>query len=102
MPSADTFKLPVVGGSVSFVEAECKNVKKGVLGGDISSVSQNIVILPFYYAPVKDGDVLGEVRFQKNGEVIAVSPITAVSDVTKSNEMLGFLDRIELFFKNLF
>lgn len=102
MPSADTFKLPVVGGSVSFVEAECKNVKKGVLGGDISSVSQNIVILPFYYAPVKDGDVLGEVRFQKNGEVIAVSPITAVSDVTKSNETLGFLDRIELFFKNLF
>lgn len=101
-PSADTFKLPVVGGNGSFIEAKCKSVKKGVLAGDTSDVSESIVIMPFYYAPVKSGDVVGEVRFQKNGEIIAVSPITAVSSVTQSEEKLGFLDRVELFFKNLF
>lgn len=101
-PSADTFKLPVVGGNVSFIEAECKSVKKGVLAGDTSDVSESIVIMPFYYAPVKSGDVVGEVRFKKNGEIIAVSPITAVSEVTQSDETLDFLDRIELFFRNLF
>ncbi len=101
-PSADTFKLPVVGGNRSFIEAKCESVKKGVLAGDTSDVSESIVIMPFYYAPVKSGDVVGEVRFQKNGEIIAVSPITAVSSVTQSDEKLGFLDRVELFFKNLF
>lgn len=101
-PSADTFKLPVVGGKESFIEAKCESVKKGVLAGDTSDISESIVILPFYYAPVKSGDIVGEVRFQKNGEIIAVSPITAVSEVAQSDKTLGFLDRIELFFRNLF
>lgn len=101
-PTADTFKLPVVGGSDSFVEAKCERVQKGVLAGDISDISQCVVIMPFYYAPVKSGDVLGEVRFVKNEEVIEASPIIAVSNVQQSNEKLGLLDRIELFFRNLF
>ncbi len=101
-PSADTFKLPVVGGSGSFVEAKCESVQKGVLAGDISDITQCVVIMPFYYAPVKSGDILGEVRFIKNEEVIEISPITAVSNVQQSSEKLGLLDRIELFFRNLF
>lgn len=37
-----------------------------------------------------------------NGEVIAISPITAVLGVMQDDEELGLLDRIELFFKNIF
>lgn len=101
-PSADSFTLPVVGSESEYVNAYCGSVKKSLLDGDADGISECTVIKPFYYAPVKKGDVMGEVRFIKNSEVIAQSPIIAGKDAPESKKELGLLDKIELFFKNLF
>lgn len=100
--SSDTFKLPVVGGKGEFVTAECGSVKRAVFAGDTSSVEEQIIIKPFYYAPVKAGDTLGQVVFTKNGEVLASTPIIATSTCKQNKEKVGVLKKIELFFKNLF
>ncbi len=101
-PSANSFKLPIVGGEKSFFKAECESVTRSIFSGDTDNVREVIVIQPFYYSPIDKGDIVGEVRFMINGEVIATSPITAVSGVKQDDKELGLLDRIELFFKNIF
>lgn len=101
-PSVDSFKLPVVGAKTEYVSAGCESVKRSVFGGSTDGISECIVMKPFYYAPVKKGELMGEVQFIKNSEIIAVSPITASRDALENDEELGLLDKIELFFKNLF
>ena len=101
-PSVDSFKLPVVGAKAEYVNAGCESIRKKLFGGNTEGITECIVMKPFYYAPVKKGELMGEVRFIKNSEVIAVSPITANSDALENDEELGLLDKIELFFKNLF
>ncbi len=66
------FAVPVVGSAEETLPASCASVTVCAAG------AVKTVLLPaFVYAPVKAGDVLGEVRYTAGGRQIASVPITA-------------------------
>lgn len=44
-------------------------------------LKQEVYAMPFYYAPIKKGDALGEIRHLYNGSVVAVTPLVAAEDI---------------------
>ena len=60
------------------------------LAGGTDGVTSSLFIRHFLYAPVKKGQIVGEVRWIKDSGVIASSPVTAIKDVPlKQNQIKG-------------
>ena len=70
--------LPVVGGMADSVSLSCGEVR---IGGETDAVEAVLLSPRFLYAPVKAGQVVGEVRFMKDGKTIACAPVTADEDI---------------------
>lgn len=74
----ENLQLPVVGGTADTVKLSCGDVQ---LVGETESVEAEFLSPRFLYAPVKSGQVVGEVRFVTNGRIIARAPVTACEDI---------------------
>ena len=85
--------IPCIGGNKSTVrcsntEALSLTMSKG------SEVSVTIEADRYFPAPVKAGDALATAKFYSEGELVAVLPLYAETDVTVKEGKLSLLDRI--------
>lgn len=77
--SSHNMTLPVVGGVRNNVLLKCEKVR---LTGSNDGVTTEFLSPHFLYAPVKTGQVVGQVRWLRDGEVIATSSVTAREDIS--------------------
>lgn len=72
---------------------------------DIKLLNQQIYINRFYYAPIKKGDVVGEIKHYLNGYEIASTTLVANQDVALQpyiEKKKTFIDKVKEFFANIF
>lgn len=103
--------VPIIGG-----DKTCVSVSLGeechypVLKGESMSVKSEILLKNFIYAPVKEGQTVGEVRYYSaDGKQIASQTLVAgessectTQEVRKETKKKGLFKRIADFFKKLF
>lgn len=106
----DSLKVPVVGGdrdsvSVSLGE-ECSYP---VIKGTNRSFEPQILLKNFIYAPAEKGEVVGEVRYYSQGEMVASQPVVlnescgaVTREKTKDTEKKSIFKRIVEFIKGIF
>lgn len=49
----------------------------GTIGGDVSGITTKILLAPFAYAPVADGEILGELEYYSEERLICTIPLLA-------------------------
>lgn len=73
--------VPVVGGTRRAVSVRVAGNPCIVSRTDGKSVSRQIYLRPFVYAPVQQGDILGTAVYRQNGETVCAADIVAAADV---------------------
>ncbi|NMA79489.1 MAG: D-alanyl-D-alanine carboxypeptidase [Clostridiales bacterium] len=73
------------------------------IGGKASQFDIEIKREQFVYAPVKAGDIVGEIVFKLNGEEVDSISIVASSDIDAyiAEQKESFFDKVKIFFKKL-
>lgn len=87
------YKLPVLGGSKSSITVRNESEAKFVAKKGQSDISSHIKLSKFAVAPINEGDILGEVVFTDNGEVVGSVKLTAAENVGQK-EKKSFWNRI--------
>lgn len=73
----DRYIIPVVGGSIGFIQGDTKDNISVVLKKSDINITSALELKRFYYAPIDKGERLGLQIFYNNGQEIARVPITA-------------------------
>ncbi len=84
--------IPVIGG----VKNECslrKTKFDAVIPKGSASVTEEMILPEYISAPVREGDIIGEIRYSSNGEIIGKSNIVAAESVEKIS-YFGLLYRL--------
>ena len=113
MEAAESYPVKVTGGTAPTVQAKVSGPVQILLTDEEAQKVQPVVTTePFLYAPVKAGDVIGQLQYRVDGELMASVPLIAASDVGaaftyKKEESLsdkagGFFSGIIDWFKGLF
>lgn len=91
LPAAEGQKtVPVVGGVNDTVTAVASSEPQLFLNEEeAAKVQTRILLRTFYYAPVRQGDVLGCVEYVLDGRVVASVDLTAAEDVAKQSVGAG-------------
>lgn len=85
-------QIPVMGGSAVKVRAECETPPKlAVLVNE--SVTADVTVQPYLYAPVEQGRLVGTVTFRCCGKPVLELPLTTVKAVKTADEP-SLLDRL--------
>lgn len=97
--STNNIKVNVVGGIKD--ELEVEPVSQVFSCVDINELEEEIVINPFYYAPILKGDYIGEIRHIYNGRIIATTKLISSEtvDIIKEIEKISFINKIINLFK---
>lgn len=86
-------QIPVMGGSVVKVRAECETPPKlAVLVNE--NVTADVTVQPYLYAPVEQGRIVGTVTFRCNGKPVIQLPLTTVKAVKSACDQPSLLDRL--------
>lgn len=82
VPEEAFAELPVTGGVKDTLQTKAKADEKFLIkkGGD-KEISSRVVLPESVAAPVSQGDKVGEVIYEKNGEKLAACPVTAAETV---------------------
>lgn len=92
---------------VAVVGGENTNTVSAILAGEVSLLEkraeggkvERVIYLPkFLYAPVTRGDIIGEIRYVRNGEVIATTSLVSCDSVA-AYEKDSFFDKLFSFFR---
>ncbi len=82
LPFADkVFDVPVVGAKSISVKAKLADGTEVMPSGRAGKLEARIYILPFVYAPVRKGDVLGRIDYYYSGKVVERRSICAAETV---------------------
>lgn len=73
-----------------------------VPNGSTDKLAASLTVNPSLRAPVKKGDVLGEVSIALDGKVLRSEPLVALEDVPEANIIARLWDHILMFFSSLF
>jgi hypothetical protein len=73
--------LPVAGGTAQTVQLTAQPAAVGCKKGAVSDIQAIVRHFPFAYAPVRKGDVLGNIEYRRNGHVIAEAELQAAADI---------------------
>lgn len=104
------YKSPKAGeaiAEVAVVGGENTNRISAVLAGEISlietrgtdrGIKQEVYLPRFLYAPITRGDIIGEIKYVKDGEVIATASLVSCDSVGVYKKD-GFFDRLFSFFR---
>ena len=93
--------IPVVGGVSDEVTPMIQVVPKATVSAeDAAKIEMKIVSQPFLYAPIQQGDYIGEVRYYLNGELLKSAPLTAKETVAVDERVpeTSFWDKIKGWF----
>ena len=88
-----TYNLPVIGGKLPAVTVKNNDAASFIAEIGNHNVEHHIKLSKFATAPVKEGDVFGEVIFTSRGEVVGRVSLTASENVEKK-EKEGFFKRL--------
>lgn len=80
LPKTDLsqISIDVVGGEETTVGVTMKGIPQfAVTPNSQQQIEEIIKTDPFYYAPIKEGDVLGSICYKLNGQIVAEEPIYA-------------------------
>lgn len=90
LPAVEGQTASVVGGVKDTVTAVASSEPQLFLNEEeAAKVQTRILLRPFYYAPVRQGDVLGCVEYVLDGRVVASVDLTAAEDVEKQSGGAG-------------
>lgn len=75
--------MPVVGGKDNMIA--CYNIERveAVVKKEGKNITREAIIRPFYYAPVKKGQVLGRIIYYNNGVIIGECELIAQNDIER-------------------
>ena len=97
------YSSPVVGGLADSVSLSCGSVEPPVLKtGEAGRVVRTVKLPKFLYAPVREGQTVGEIEYTLDGSLLAAVPITADCDVDCQEVQKSILQKILEWFQNLF
>ena len=92
-PGSLCYELPVVGGEGEKVTVKNEDLLAFSLRGE-EKVACEVDLPRFLYAPVRQGQVVGEAVFSRGGEEVARVSILAQQDILKREEKLTFWSRL--------
>ena len=96
------FNLSVVGGTCdSVIATKSKDFKLTVIDGVLEYETQ-VLASKFLYAPINCGDVVGEVRYLSDGEVLCSVPLVATDSVDSLTIEKNIVEKIIDYIKNIF
>ena len=106
-PDLSAYRFPVVGGTAGEINATAGSITVSLPKGAADKVEIRVAAAPFSYAPVRKGDVLGEVAFvlpREEGEkVLGTSVITAAEEIGyKPGKDPGLLIKIKRWLRRVF
>lgn len=82
LPAPLPVQLPVTGGTENSVEIWCsERVHAALLSGEESLLTTRMEVQPFLYAPVKEGDRVGELVYLVGDREVARVPLVATRSV---------------------
>ena len=99
----ETLSLPLVGGVSQEVAVSGSTVEKVTVGiHDVDRIQKVIELPRFAYAPVRNGQLVGKVRYLLDGEEIASSGLMVQQDVDALPHNPSLWEKIKDFFWGLF
>ncbi|MDP4119739.1 MAG: D-alanyl-D-alanine carboxypeptidase family protein [Bacillota bacterium] len=91
--------IPVVGGDCENITTNCAMTKNIVIeNGQENNVVRTVEVPQFVYAPVGQGDVIGEVKYTLNGKMIAQNEISVANTVNFRAQKKNIFQKILEFF----
>ena len=89
--AGESFSVALVGAEDDAVTLICEP-QTAVLPSD-AQVERKVILPDFVYAPVKKGEILGEIRYSSDGREMLTIPLTADEDVdgTKQKTLLDYI-----------
>lgn len=95
--------LPVVGGLASEVKAYAKEkISLTVKKGQADSVEKLVEVPRFLYAPLKQGQVVGKIKYVLDGKILAVNDLVLSEDVALYRPSKTLWQKICGFFSGTF
>lgn len=95
--------LPVVGGDTNEISAFVKDkISISLPKGDKSKIKKVVEVSPFLYAPLKQGQVVGKIKYQVDGEVLASNDLIIEKDVNLARPQRGIWQRLSAAVMGLF
>lgn len=91
------FDLPVIGGKAETVRISARNQASVVLERDSAPLKPSFEINRFAIAPIKEGQVLGMIRYTQNGRTVATVPLLAEESVVKAKIQYNLFEKIKNF-----
>ena len=103
VPEQKNFKIPVISSAETELEVQIEPYSVNSIDSEHFSCSVNLP--QFVYAPVKKGEIIGEVVYYKNGEKIADKAIRSEIEIKeiplKTDAFADFWECFKLNFKNI-
>lgn len=96
----DRYIMPVVGGNIGFIQCDTKDNISVVLKKSDIYITSALELKRFYYAPINNGQRLGQQIFYNNGQEIARVPITAAYKIESLKSEFNLLRFITGLFTN--
>ena len=93
------YKLPVIDGVKKEVTVANTDGAKIIIEKNHTDPDENIRLVRYAIAPIKRGDILGELIYSTNGETVARIPLVATESVEKAKKH-GFFDKLFSIFDN--
>lgn len=95
--------LPLVGGDANEISAFVKDkISISVRKGDKDKIKKIVEVPPFLYAPLKQGQVVGKVKYQVDGDVLASNDLIIEKDVPVTKPNKGLWKKLSDIFMGIF
>lgn len=95
--------LPLVGGDANEISAFVKDkISISVRKGDKDKIKKIVEVPPFLYAPLKQGQVVGKVKYQVDGDVLASNDLIVEKDVPVTKPNKGLWKKLSDIFMGIF
>lgn len=91
-----SYDIPVLNGEIDYVRISNKDSFKFICNKNDYEITAAPKLSRYFSAPVKAGDILGEVIFTKNGIEIGRIPLTADNSVETVKRKHKFSDRLRM------
>ncbi len=88
-----TYNLPVIGGKATTVTVKNEDASSFITEVGDHDIEHRVKLSKFATAPIKEGDVFGEVIFTSHGEAVGSVRLVATENVEK-NENASFFERL--------
>lgn len=99
----DYFVLPIVGATVNETTAFAKEkISVTVAKSDKDKIEKIVEVPSFLYAPIKQGQVVGKVKYKLNNKILACEDLIAAKNEGLVKQQNNFLQKIYKFLTKIF